>query len=82
MEKTEFVLESIKAIKGHVKAKNQKLKFYSENSDRIEALKWDYIRAYNFEFEILELSKNIRTAEKIFNGKYSAKYVKKLLSKG
>jgi hypothetical protein len=79
MKKTNFVIESIKAIKGNRKAKKEKIEFYLNNSKRIEALKWDYLHSYNFESEIVNHTKNTKIATKIFNGDYSAAYVKKLL---
>lgn len=79
MEKTKFVLESIKAIKGNRIIKKERLKFYLNNSYKIEALTWDYLRSYNFEIEIKNHTKNKKTFDKIVNGKYSAAYVKKLI---
>jgi hypothetical protein len=79
MKKTNFVLESIKAIKGNRKAKKEKIEFYLNNSNRIESLTWDYLRAYNFESEIVNHTKNQKRFEKIVNGQYSAAYVKKLI---
>jgi hypothetical protein len=79
MKKTNFVLESIKAIKGNRKAKKEKIEFYFNNSKRIEALTWDYLRSYNFESEIVNHTKNTKIAKKIVDGDYSAAYVKKLI---
>ena len=79
MEKTQYVLETIKAIKGHVKAKNDRLAFYRDNSYRLEKLTWQQIKAFNFTAEVLNLTKTMKVAEKIYAGKYTARHVKKLL---
>jgi hypothetical protein len=79
MEKTKFVLDKIRAVKGHLKAKRNRLKFYSENSNRIEKLSWDHIKNYNFESEVINQTKMQKTFDKIVNGKYSAQYVNKLI---
>ena len=79
MEKTKFVIDSIKAIKGNRKAKKEKIEFYLNNSKRIEALTWDYLRSYDFESEIVSHTKNTKIAKKIVNGQYSPSYVKKLI---
>jgi hypothetical protein len=79
MKKTNFVIESIKAIKGNRKSKKEKIEFYLNNSKRIEGLTWDYLHSYNFESEIVNHTKNQKRFEKIVNGQYSAAYVKKLI---
>jgi hypothetical protein len=79
MKKTNFVIESIKAIKGNRKAKKEKIEFYLNNSKRIEELSWDYLQSYNFESEIVKHTKNTKIARKIVNGDYSSAYVKKLI---
>lgn len=79
MTKTDFVLESIGAVKGHVKAKRNRQKFYLENSNRIEKLSWDYLKSYDFEAEVINQTKIQKRFDKIVNGKYSAQYVSKLI---
>jgi hypothetical protein len=79
MKKTNFVLESIKAIKGNRKAKKEKIEFYLNNSKRIEELSWDYLHSYNFESEIVNHTKNQKRFKKIVDGQYSSAYVKKLI---
>lgn len=79
MKKINFVIESIKAIKGNRKTKKEKIEFYLNNSNRIEALNWDYLRSYDFESEIVNHTKNQERFKKIVNGSYSARYVKKLI---
>jgi hypothetical protein len=69
MEKTTYVLEKNKAIKGHTKAKNNRLKFYKDNSSRIEEFSWECIQNFDFEKEVKSLSK-------IFNEKRSYIYIK------
>lgn len=80
MTKTDFVLESIGAIKGNIKAKRNRQKFYSENSNRIEKLSWDYLKSYDFEAEVINQTKMQKRFDKIVNGKYSAQYVNKLIN--
>jgi ATP-dependent Lon protease len=79
MRKTQYVLEKIKAVKGNVKAKKDRIKFYTENSDRIEKTNWDTILDYNFEDEVTRLTRTTKISNKIYNGEYSERYVKKLL---
>jgi ATP-dependent Lon protease len=79
MRKIQYVLEKIKAVKGNVKAKKDRIKFYTENSDRIEKTNWDTILDYNFEDEVTRLTRTTKISDKICNGEYSERYVKKLL---
>lgn len=80
MKKTQYLLDKIKSIKGNVKAKNDRIKFYTENSHRIEGMRWCDIVSYDIEEEVTRLTRTTKIANKIFNGEYSARYVKKLLS--
>lgn len=65
MEKTTYVLAKIKAVKGHTKAKNNRLKYYMENASRIEAMPWEEIEKFNFESEVLAWHRILENYKKI-----------------
>jgi hypothetical protein len=58
MEKTKFVLDKIKAIKGNTKAKNNRLRYYANNSERIEKVGWKLLESYDFESEVIAWQKD------------------------
>lgn len=65
MKKTAYVLAKIKAVKGYTKAKNHRIKFYTENASRIEAMTWEKIEKYNFESEVLAWHRILENYKKI-----------------
>jgi hypothetical protein len=60
MEKLEFIIGQIKAIKGHRKAKNNRINFYMENFDRVEKLDWETLESFNYEREVKSWSEILK----------------------
>lgn len=58
MEKTNYVLAKIKEVKGCTKAKNNRLRYYANNSERIEKLGWKLLESYDFEGEVIAWQKD------------------------
>jgi hypothetical protein len=63
MEKTNYVLAQIKAVKGCIKAKNNRLRYYANNSERIEKLGWKLLESYDFEGEVIAWQKDFDNFE-------------------
>lgn len=60
MGKLEFIIAKIKAIKGHTKAKNNRINFYTENFDRVEKLDWEILESFNYEKEVKSWSEILK----------------------
>ena len=60
MGKLEFIIGKIKAIKGHRKAKNNRINFYMENFDRVERLDWETLESFNYEKEVKSWSEILK----------------------
>ena len=63
MEKTNYVLAKIKSVKGCIKAKNNRLRYYSSNSERIEKLGWKLLETYDYEGEVIAWQKDFDNFE-------------------
>jgi hypothetical protein len=63
MEKTNYVLDKIKSVKGCIKAKNNRLRYYSSISERIEKLGWKLLESYDFEGEVIAWQKDFDNFE-------------------
>lgn len=60
MEKLQFIIAKIKSIKGHTKAKNNRINFYMENFDRVEKLDWEILESFNYEKEVKSWSEILK----------------------
>lgn len=74
MEKTNFVLAKIKSVKGCTKAKNNRLRYYTNNSERIEKLGWALLESYDYQGEVIAWQKDFDNFKE-----YKRKELKKAL---
>jgi hypothetical protein len=63
MEKTNYVLAQIKAVKGCIKAKNNRLRYYANNSERIEKVGWKILENYDYQGEVIAWQKDFDNFE-------------------